>query len=55
MIINHRQYHCLNNLTQEICQDAQEGETHLEEDAGDHPYVNILDLIIIDRDVIIKE
>ena len=29
-------------LTQEVCQNAQEGETHLEEDAGDHPHVDIL-------------
>ena len=46
-------------LTQEVCQDAQEGESHLKEDAGHHPHVDILvtplivtdDVILDDQDV----
>ena len=42
-------------LTQEVCQNAQEGETHLEEDAGDHPHVDILVTPVILTDVILDD
>lgn len=40
-------------LTQEVCQNAQEGETHFEEDAGHHPHVDLLGTPVIITDVIL--
>ena len=41
-------------LTQKICQDAQEGETHLQEDTGDHSHVHLIVTLINVMDVILN-
>ena len=42
-------------LTQEVCQDAQEGESHFKEDTGHHPHVDILMTPLIVADVILND
>lgn len=42
-------------LTQEVCQDAQEGESHFKEDTGHHPHVDILVTPLIVTDVILND
>ena len=44
-----------NILTQEVCQNAKEGETHFEEDAGHHPHVDILVTTVVLSDVILDD
>ena len=42
-------------LTQEVCQDAQEGESHFKEDTGHHPHVDNLVTPLIVTDVILND